>query len=70
MWIKLNLTSFNIPCIYFIPEIVSLGNFEEFVERIISMFKGRLIPGILDELPPADISRVRRVSEIANRRLG
>jgi hypothetical protein len=49
---------------------VSLGNFEEFVERIISMFKGRLIPGILDELPPADISRVRRVSEIANRRLG
>lgn len=55
----------GIPYIYFIPEAVSLDKFEEFVKRIISMFRGRLILGVSDELPPsADTSRVRRVSEI------
>ncbi len=61
----------GIPYIYFIPEVVSLDKFEEFVERIISMFRGRLILGISDELPPpADISRVKIVSDIVNRGSG
>jgi hypothetical protein len=58
----------GIPYIYFIPEAVSLDKFEFFVRRIVSMFRGRLILGVSDELPPlADVSRVRMVSEILNR---
>ncbi|MCX8161865.1 MAG: uroporphyrinogen decarboxylase family protein [Candidatus Bathyarchaeota archaeon] len=58
----------GIPYIYFIPEAVNLEKFDEFVEKIISMFKGRLILGISDELPPpADISRVQRIPEMIDR---
>ncbi|MEM2739836.1 MAG: hypothetical protein QXQ29_03445 [Candidatus Bathyarchaeia archaeon] len=58
----------GIPYIYFIPEAVGLDKFEEFVERIVSMFRGRLILGVSDELPPpADVSRVGKVSEIIDR---
>lgn len=55
----------GIPYIFFIPEVVSLEKFDEFVKRIISMFPDNLVLGISDELPPpADDSRVKRVSEI------
>jgi hypothetical protein len=55
----------GIPYIYFIAETISEDKFKEFVKKIISMFQGRLILGISDELPPpADVSRVKIVSNI------
>ena len=55
----------GIPFIYFMPEAVSLNEFDEFARRIISIFHDNLVLGISDELPPpADEGRVRRVSEI------
>ncbi len=59
----------GIPFIFFIPEAVSLEKFDKFVEKIISMFPENLVLGISDELPPpADENRVKRVSEIIDRR--
>jgi hypothetical protein len=55
----------GVPYIFFIPETISLEKFDEFVKKIISMFRNNLVLGISDELPPsADESRVKRVSEI------
>jgi len=57
----------GIPYIYFIPEAVSLNDFDMFVRKIISMFRNNLVLGISDELPPpADETRVSRVSKIIN----
>ncbi len=55
----------GIPYIYFIPEAVSLDEFDRFVRKIISMFRNNLVLGISDELPPpSDETRVMRVSQI------
>lgn len=55
----------GIPYIYFIPEAVSLDEFDRFVRKIISMFRNNLVLGISDELPPpSDETRVMRVSKI------
>lgn len=59
----------GIPFIFFIPNLISLEKFDKFVEKIISMFPDNLVLGISDELPPpSDESRVRRVSEIIDRK--
>lgn len=58
----------GIPFIYFLPDIVNLKKFDGFIEKIISMFPNNLVLGISDELPPpADESRVERVSRIIDR---
>ncbi|MCX8171322.1 MAG: hypothetical protein N3E47_05060 [Candidatus Bathyarchaeota archaeon] len=58
----------GIPYIFFIPEAINLEKFDEFVMKIISMFRNNLVLGISDELPPpSDETRVKRVSEIIDR---
>jgi hypothetical protein len=59
----------GIPYIYFIPEAVSLNEFDRFVRKIISMFRNNLVLGISDELPPpSDENRVIRVAQIINKK--
>ncbi|MEM1848531.1 MAG: uroporphyrinogen decarboxylase family protein [Thermofilaceae archaeon] len=54
----------GVPYLLFLPHI-ERDLLRRFVERLIELFKGRLILGISDELPPpADLERVRLVSEI------
>jgi len=56
----------GIPAIMFLPGY-PLKEFEDFVKRIIELFYPRLILGASDEVPPpADIERVRIVSEIVS----
>lgn len=63
----------GIPAIMFLPNY-PLEKFKDFVRKIIKLFWPRLILGASDEVPPpADIERVRVVSEIVddfNRKLG
>jgi hypothetical protein len=55
----------GIPAILFLPNY-PMGQFEEFVWKVIEMFWPNLILGISDELPPGgDIRRVKYVSDIA-----
>jgi len=55
----------GIPYIYFIEEVVSEDEFKKFVKEIVIKFRGRLILGISDELPPpASIRRVKMVPKI------
>ncbi len=50
----------------FLPDY-SLGKFKDFIRKIIELFWPRLILGASDEVPPpADIERVKIVSEIVN----
>jgi hypothetical protein len=58
----------GVPYIYFIPDVVSLRKFDAFVKKIISTFPNNLILGISDELPPpADETRVKRVTKIIDK---
>jgi hypothetical protein len=58
----------GIPYIYFVPDAVSLREFDNFVRKIITMFPDNLVLGISDELPPpGDGARVKRVSEIISK---
>ena len=57
----------GIPYLYFLPD-VDVRMLERFVKDIVSLFSGRLILGISDELPPpSDIARVKLVSRILER---
>jgi hypothetical protein len=56
----------GIPAIIFLPDY-PLEKFKDFIRKIIELFWPRLILGASDEVPPpADIERVRIVSEIVN----
>ena len=57
----------GIPYSLFLPQ-ASVEELDKFVARIVELFRGRLILGISDELPPpADTSRVKRVSQLLER---
>lgn len=54
----------GIPYLLFLPH-VDVDTLVKFCERIVELFRGRLILGISDELPPpADTSRVKLVSQL------
>ena len=54
----------GIPYLLFLPH-ASLEALDKFIVKIVKFFDGRLILGISDELPPpADVRRVKRVSQI------
>jgi hypothetical protein len=54
----------GIPYSLFLPH-ASVEELDRFVARIVELFRGRLILGISDELPPpADVGRVKRVSQL------
>jgi len=56
----------GIPAIIFLPDY-PLKKFKDFIRRIIELFWPRLILGASDEVPPpADIERVKIVSEIVD----
>ena len=56
----------GIPAIMFLPDY-PLEKFKNFIRKIIELFWPRLILGASDEVPPpADIERVKIVSEIVN----
>lgn len=56
----------GIPAIMFLPNY-PLEKFKDFIRKIIELFWPRLILGASDEVPPpADIERVKIVSEIVN----
>ena len=56
----------GIPAIMFLPDY-PLEKFKDFIRRIIELFWPRLILGASDEVPPpADIERVKIVSEIVD----
>jgi hypothetical protein len=52
------------PYSLFLPH-ASVEELDRFVARIVELFRGRLILGISDELPPpADVGRMKRVSQL------
>ena len=54
----------GIPAIMFLPDY-PLRKLEEFARKVLEMFSPNLILGVSDEVPPtADITRVKRVSQI------
>lgn len=55
----------GIPAIFFLPDRRPTEELEAFTLKVLELFSPNLILGISDELPPpADIGRVKRVSEI------
>lgn len=60
----------GIPYLLFLPHI-DVELLRGFVERIVELFRGSLILGISDELPPpADLERVKLVSQILGKSKG
>jgi len=58
----------GIPAIFFLPNY-PLEKLQACVEKLINFFHPRLVLGVSDELPPpADIERVRYVSEYCRKR--
>jgi len=58
----------GIPCTHFMPQH-STDEVADITKEIIDLFAPNLVLGISDEIsPPGDIEKVRRVSEVVERR--